>query len=188
MDSERWRRVEELYHAALAHPADLRPAFLQAACQGDDSLWREIRSLLDQGDGTWPQRATIAHPDLPTPALIGRRIGSYEVQGLLGAGGMGEVYRARDSRLGREVAIKILPREWVTDSDRVVRLEREARALASLNHPNIATIHGIEETDGSRALILELIEGPTLADRIARGPLPVAEALAIARQIVDGLE
>ena len=91
---------------------------------------------------------------------------------------MGEVYRARDTRLGRDVAIKILPREWMADSHRLARLEREARALASLNHSNIASIHGIEEHDGIRALVLELVEGDTLADRIRTGPMAVAEALS----------
>jgi serine/threonine-protein kinase len=104
---------------------------------------------------------------------------------------MGEVYRARDGKLGREVAIKILPRAFTADADRLARFGREARVLASLNHPNIATIHGIEESDGINALVLELVPGDTLADRIARtrqGGLAVADALAIARQIADALD
>ena len=101
---------------------------------------------------------------------------------------MGEVYRARDTRLGRDVAIKILPGEWMADSQRLARLEREARALASLNHSNIATIHGIEEHDGIRALVLELVEGDTLADRIRAGPMAIPEAVAIARQIANALD
>ena len=128
---------------------------------------------------------------LPT----GSRFGSYEVTGALGVGGMGEVYRARDTKLGREVALKVLPDLFAGDPERLARFEREAQVLASLNHPNIAHIHGIEEVPSSgpgkpagRALVLELVEGPTLADRIARGPMTLAEARAIALQIADALE
>jgi serine/threonine-protein kinase len=120
--------------------------------------------------------------------LVGRTIARYRVDGFVGAGGMGEVYRAHDTKLGRNVAIKILPRALVADLDRLARFEREARILAALNHPNIATIHGVEEADGVRALVLELIAGETLADRLRRRPLPLADALAIARQIADALD
>jgi serine/threonine protein kinase/TolB-like protein len=119
----------------------------------------------------------------------GSRIGSYEIDALIGVGGMGEVYRARDSRLGREVAIKILPDELTSDPDRRARLDREARVLASLNHPNIAAIYGIEESaDGMLGLVLELVTGSTLADRLATGALPLREALSIAGQIAAALE
>ena len=101
---------------------------------------------------------------------------------------MAEVYRAIDTKLGRPVAIKILPEEFALDHDRLARFEREARVLASLNHPHIAAIYGLEQTDGIRALVLELVDGPTLAERLKTGPLPVAEALAIARQIAEALE
>ena len=101
---------------------------------------------------------------------------------------MGEVYRARDGTLGRDVAIKILPRVFSTDPDRRARFDREARLLASLNHPHIGAIYGVEESDGVRALVLELVEGDTLADRLARGPIPISEALPIARQIADALD
>ena len=118
----------------------------------------------------------------------GTRIGIYEVTGSLGAGGMGEVYRARDTRLDRDVALKVLPEAFTSDPDRLARFEREAKVLASLNHPNIGSIHGLEEADGVRALVLELVEGPTLADRIAGGPIPIEDALPIARQIAEALE
>ena len=118
----------------------------------------------------------------------GTRLGPYEIHSALGAGGMGEVYRARDTRLKRDVALKILPESFATDPDRLARFQREAEVLASLNHPNIAAIHGIEDSDGTLALIMELVEGETLADRIARGPLPLDEALPIARQIAEALE
>jgi Tol biopolymer transport system component len=118
----------------------------------------------------------------------GMRLGPYQIVSALGAGGMGEVYRAQDTKLHREVALKVLPDSVVNDPDRVARFSREARVLASLNHPHIAQIHGLEESDRVRALVMELVEGPTLADRIARGPIPMHEALAIARQIADALD
>lgn len=116
------------------------------------------------------------------------KIGVYEVGGAIGAGGMGEVYRARDTKLGREVALKVLPDAFAADPERMGRFEREAKVLASLNHSNIAAIYGFEESGSARALVMELVEGPTLADRIAKGPIPVDEALPIARQIADALE
>ncbi len=118
----------------------------------------------------------------------GDRLGVYEVTAEIGAGGMGIVYRARDTKLGRDVALKVLPDLFADDPERLARFQREARVLASLNHPNIASIYGLEEADGVRALVLELVEGPTLAERIAQGALPVDEALPIARQIADALE
>src|SRR5687767_11070587 len=118
----------------------------------------------------------------------GSRLGPYEITAPVGAGGMGEVYRATDTGLGRQVAIKVLPELLAQDAERIARFEREARTLAVLNHPNIAQIYGIEKTDTGRALVMELVDGPTLADRIAQGPLPVDEALPIAKQIVDALE
>jgi len=120
--------------------------------------------------------------------MIGRTIAHYQVTDRLGAGGMGEVYRARDTRLGRSVALKVLPDAFAGDPERLQRFEREAKLLASLNHPNLATIHGIEHDEDRRVLVLELIEGEDLARRIARGALPVDEALAIARQIADAVE
>jgi serine/threonine protein kinase len=121
-------------------------------------------------------------------SMIGRQLGYYEVLSWLGAGAMGEVYRARDRKLGRDVALKILPPDVAGDSDRLARFEREARVLASLNHPRIAAIYGFEEADGVRAIVLELVEGPTLSDRLSRGAVPVDEAIAIARQLADALE
>ncbi len=119
----------------------------------------------------------------------GSRLGVYEIKGPLGAGGMGEVYRARDTKLGRDVALKILPDALASDPERLARFEREARTLASLNHPHIAHIHGFEESQaGIRALVMELVEGEELAHRIARGPIPLDEALPIATQIADALE
>jgi serine/threonine protein kinase/Tol biopolymer transport system component len=124
----------------------------------------------------------------PMPLLNGTRIGPYEIVSALGAGGMGEVYRARDSKLNREVALKVLPDAFTRDPDRLGRFKREAQVLAALNHPNIAAIYGFEDCDGVQALVLELVEGLTLADRIAQGPIPLDDALPIARQVAEALE
>lgn len=118
----------------------------------------------------------------------GTRVGPYQILSSIGVGGMGEVYRARDLKLGRDVAIKILPEAFAGDAARMVRFQREAKVLASLNHPNIATIHGLEDSDSRHALVMELVEGPTLADRLEQGPIPVKEALRIMRQITDAFE
>ena len=122
------------------------------------------------------------------PLTSGTKIGPYEIGSLLGVGGMGEVYRSRDSKLGREVAVKVLPPALAGDPERLARFGREAKVLASLNHPNIAAIYGLEDSGSSHALVMELVEGPTLADRIKAGPIPVDEALPIAKQICDALE
>ncbi len=119
---------------------------------------------------------------------VGSRLAHYDVTALIGEGGMGQVYQATDTKLNRQVALKILPEAFSADPDRLARFQREAQVLASLNHPNIAQIHGIEDTEGTKALVLELVEGPTLADRIAKGAIPVDEALPIAKQIAEALE
>jgi serine/threonine protein kinase len=121
------------------------------------------------------------------PLTLGNRLGPYEILAPIGAGGMGEVYRARDTKLGRDVALKVLPEAFARDADRVARFEREAKVLASLNHPNIATIHGLEESGGSYYLVMELVPGQTLAERLAAGALPVEEVLRICIQITDAL-
>ena len=120
--------------------------------------------------------------------MIGKRIAHYEITAKIGEGGMGEVYRATDTKLNRDVALKILPEQFASDSQRMGRFQREAEVLASLDHPNIGAIHGIEDVGETKALVLQLIEGPTLADRIAEGPIPVDEALPLALQITEALE
>ena len=215
--SERWRRVEELCHAALERAASERLAFVAATCGDDDALRREVEALLahEQSGERFlavPVGAVAAQVMSEAAAVswVGRRIGVFEIVSPLGAGGMGEVYRARDTQLGRDVAIKVLPPAFVADRDRLSRFEREARVLASLNHPHIGAIYGVEPIDSSagaghaaRALVLELVEGQTLAERLApagsafsrtgqprpKGPgLRVDDALAIARQIAEALE
>src|SRR5882672_7168372 len=118
----------------------------------------------------------------------GTRLGSYEVVAQIGAGGMGEVYRAHDTKLGRDVAIKVLPEAFAHDPERLARFQREAKMLASLNHPNIATIHGLEQSGGVTCLVMELVSGETLAERVKGGPLPIEEALKISVQIAEALE
>ena len=122
------------------------------------------------------------------PLQPGTTLGPYSVTAKIGEGGMGEVYQARDTKLDRDVALKVLPEAFTSDPDRLARFEREAKVLASLNHPNIGSIYGLEEAEGIRALVLELVEGPTLADRIKQGAIPIDEALPIAKQIADALE
>jgi serine/threonine protein kinase len=118
----------------------------------------------------------------------GTRLGAYEVVALLGSGGMGEVYRAQDTKLGRDVALKIVSATFSHDPERLARFQREAQLLAALNHPHIGAIYGVDEAQGSHFLVLELVEGETLAERLARGRLPLDEAVAIARQVVEALE
>ena len=195
MTSERWLDVERLYHAALERLPDERMAFLRDACGGDEALCLEVQSLLHE---SLPEDPFLEGPALDAAArlmstygsshLVGRRLGEYELQTSLGVGGMGEVYRARDLKLGRDVAIKVLPSLLAHDRDRVARFRREAQILATLNHAHIAAIYALEESDGVLGLVLELVEGPTLADRLTAGPLPVHEALAIGRQTAEALE
>ena len=205
VDPDRWQRVQEICHAALSRTATDRTAFIQSVCGDDASLRQEVEGLLaheQRADGflSEPLAAVAANVmgATPTMSLAGRRIGIYEVLSPLGAGAMGEVYRARDTELGREVAIKVLPPIFTSDPDRLTRFEREARVLASLNHPHIGAIYGLERLDASAtpglappiALVLELVEGDTLAERIGarKSGLPLSEALAVARQIAEALE
>src|SRR5499426_1360979 len=120
--------------------------------------------------------------------MIGTKLSHYEITSHIGSGGMGEVYQATDTKLGRSVAIKFLPEAFSNDTERVARFQREARVLASLNHSNIAAIHGVEEINGRHFLVMELVSGETLAERIKRGPIPVDESLGIAKQICEALE
>jgi serine/threonine protein kinase len=195
MVPERWKGIEALYHAARTRPPGERAAFLAEVCGDDEALRRDVESLLNEpvsaeGFLAWPALA-IGAPmvaDSSPGGMSGRTLGAYHLQTLLGAGGMGEVYRARDMKLGRDVAIKILPRAFTSNPDRLARFEREARMLATLNHPHICAIYGLEEADGIRFLILELVDGETLAERLDHAGLAVPEALNLARQIADALE
>jgi len=192
--SARWQRVEQICQDALDRPAAERAAFLVVACGEDDLLRHEVEGLLmHEAAGSAflesPTGAVAAAAMEPVSSrLSGHRVGGFDVGPLLGIGGMGEVYRARDSRLDRDVAIKILPEAFAHDAERVGRFQREAKMLASLNHPHIAAIYGLEEGAGLHLLVMELVEGHDLSQRIARGPIPIDEALPIATQVAEALE
>ena len=194
MDADRWSRVEGLYHQAVLLDRAERASFLARACSDDQDLRAEVESLLDEdagGDRFLDEPALAVAARLVAdeiPVLTGRAFGPYRIGTLLGAGGMGDVYRASDTVLARDVAIKILPEAFNDDSDRLVRFKQEAQFLAALSHPNIAAIYGVCEADGIRGLVLELVDGETLADRIARGPIPLHDAARIARQVGEGLD
>jgi serine/threonine protein kinase len=187
MNDERWRRIEEICHDALERPGHERAEFIHNACAGDDSVRVEVELLLANQSRADALGTGLGIRDVEL-GQIGTQIGVYQVVSLLGVGGMGEVYRARDTRLGRDVAIKVLPAAFTADPDRLARFQREARVLASLNHPHIGAIYGFEESSGGSFLVLELVEGPTLAERIAGAPFATAEALKIAREIADALD
>jgi serine/threonine-protein kinase len=189
--SEHWATVDALCQAALDVPESERDAFLLKACD-DPNQRREARELLAYASRAerfleTPLAAAVTSVLSPAATSL-TRIGPYEIGRLLGAGGMGEVYRARDTRLNRDVALKILPLTFALESDRLERFRREAQALAALNHPNIGAIYGLEESAGVHALVLELVEGQTLAERLDAGPMPIENAISIGRQIAEGLE
>jgi eukaryotic-like serine/threonine-protein kinase len=188
IDQDRWRRAEELFHAALARPPESRAAFLDEACLGEADLQRQVGLLvaIDERAGDFLEAPAFLQLDAAPPdrgSLVGRTLGTYDLLSFIGAGGMGEVYRAHDGKLGRDVAIKTLPPEFASEASRLARVHREARTLAALNHPNIAAIYGLEESDGLVYLVLELVEGEPL-----RGPLDVATALDCACQVADAVQ
>ncbi len=191
---ERWRQIERIYGDVVARPEPEWATALAELCAGDDSLRDEVASLLahEGTASTFLEAPAFAGADVAgdiaaEPPLVGKQFGPYIVLAPIGSGGMGDVYRARDEQLGRDVAIKVLPSHYSSDRDRRARIESEARMLAALNHPHIGAIYGLEDVDGCPALVLELVEGETLAERIAKGPLPLARALVIARQIAEAL-
>jgi Tol biopolymer transport system component len=194
MTPERWEKVNELFHSALGRAPNLRAAFLNQACGDDVELLKEVESLIrshEQSTTFIDSPAFEIARDLSEedqPQLIaGTSAGHYKIVSLLGRGGMGEVYLARDSRLGRQVALKLLPRNLTKDEDRVRRFAQEARAASALNHPNILTIHEIAEVDGLAFIATEYIEGVTLRQRLAGGRLQVSEALDLAVQVASAL-
>ena len=187
MTPDNWRQITEIFHAALARDPQGRDGFLSEACGADPALRREVESLMAAHREAGPFGESPMSMSRPT-LESGTSLGPYFIHSLLGAGGMGEVYRAQDPRLGRDVAIKVLPSHLTLDPARFARFEREARVLASLNHSNIGALYGLEEFDGGRALVMELVEGEDLVHRLARGPIPLAGALSIAKQIAEALE
>src|SRR4030095_1809788 len=187
MKPERWARIEDLYHRALQVEEHNRSAFLREVCGGSRGLQEEVERLLAAEEGARsfleepafegaarelaldPAAADLLELVAPTQLGPGAQLGPYRIEGPLGKGGMGEVYRAKDTKLKRDVAIKVLPDLFANDPERLARFQREAQVLASLNHPNIAHIYGLEDANGIRALVMELVEGPTLADRLTQG-------------------
>jgi len=197
MKPERWRQIEYLYQAALELDATERGNFLDEVCSGDEELRREVESLLVANEKAEESEDFLNQPVLQVAAqaiaedqvqsLVGRKLGRYQILSLLGRGGMGEVYRARDTRLGREVAIKVLPREYSADADRLRRFEQEARAVGMLNHPNILTIYDIGSHSGAPYLVSELLEGATLREQLCGAVLPLRRAFGYAVQMARGL-
>ena len=194
MDTDRWSRLEQLYHEAIALDEADRDAFLTRVCGDDRALKADLESLLTEDVAPEPfldEPAFAVGARLvadEVPQLSGREFGPYRLNELLGAGGMGDVYRARDTVLERDVAIKILPEAFSADPERLARFKLEAQFLASFSHPNIAAIYGVHEADGIRGLVLELVDGETLRQRIDRGAIPLYDAMRIARQIGEGLD
>jgi eukaryotic-like serine/threonine-protein kinase len=193
MSPERFQRVREIYHGAMACPADQRDAFLGEACSRDSALRHEVESLLAAEAGAGRFLASTAETGSDpqwlrsrAPSLAGRTLGNYEVLSRLAAGGMGEVYLARDTRLGRQVAIKLLPSVDQLNSERVRRFEREARSASALNHPNIITIYDIGTCDAGRYIVMELVEGLTLREILEGGPA-LASVAPIGGQIARSL-
>src|SRR5438045_496673 len=187
MTPERLRQLEELLHAALERDPDDREAFLSHACGGDQGLEQEVRQLLasHQDAGSLLDRPAIDvvaggfAGDRDRPRLgRGASVGPYEINSQIGAGAMGEVYLATDTNLRRQVALKVLPTSVAADPVRLVRFQREAELLATLNHPNIAAVYGLEQAGSVRALVMEFIDGPTLGERLDHGAIEVKEALA----------
>jgi eukaryotic-like serine/threonine-protein kinase len=198
MSTKGREQLLQLYHLALAREGRDRDAFLTDACAGDEDLRHEVDALLarDPPSDFLGVSAVVTESALAGVGgtMTGQQIGPYRVDVRLGSGGMGDVFRAHDTKLRRDVAIKMLPPVFSQDRERLARFEREARVLATLNHPHIGAIYGLEQANGVPALVLELVEGETLAERIARRKtaagtgLPIQEALSFARQITDALE
>lgn len=194
MSPEQIQQLSGLYHAALELEPHQREAFLQEACREDEALLHELKSLLaaDEKVGDFlAEPATAMAAELITKekesAMIGRLFGHYRILSHLGTGGMGEVYLAQDEKLGRKVAIKLLPVEFADSPERLRRFEREAKAASATDHPNIVTVHEIGEQDGIHYISEEFVEGETLRSLIERGPVPVFDALNIAHQIANAL-
>lgn len=183
---ERWQKVRDVLEQALELAPEKRSRFLDVACSSDPTLRGEVQSLLS-GDEQARTRFLETPPVLPTALNAGARLGDYEIVSQIGSGGMGVVYRARDTRLGREVAIKVLPSDFSSDASRLRRFEQEAQSAATLNHPNILAVHQLGTYQGAPYLVSELLEGETLREQLKQGPLSQERALDYAQQIADGL-
>src|SRR6202521_1772562 len=192
MSSERWERTKEILEQALCLAPEERQAYLESACGVDADLRMEVESLIAAHEEGGSQFLGAAAPEVlqlaPSRTLTaGTKLGPYEIIAPLGAGGMGEVYRARDTHLGRTVAIKILPTAFSADQDRLHRFKEEARSASALNHPNIITIHDLGQEGSTHYIAMELVEGKTLRELLVSGPLPIRKAIEIAAQVAEGL-
>ena len=194
MDSKNWQQIEKLYHGALELPPSERSAYLDLACRGDQDLRLEVESLISSHvsagafmEESVAEEATRLISDEQISSIIGQQVGNYSILSLIDTGGMGEVYLAEDTRLGRQVAVKLLPSCFGVDGERVLRFQQEARAASALNHPNILTIHEVGEANGRQFLATEFIDGITLRQRMDKGPLTLGEALEIGTQIASAL-
>src|SRR5437773_11617887 len=205
MQAERWRRIDEIFHSALQVEKSRRAAFLDETCSGDESLRLELERLLARHEeaGSFLEspaldvaaealapagRLSSESSDSVAAALVGQIISHYRILSKLGSGGMGVVYVAEDIRLGRRVALKFLPENLARDPRALQRFEREARAASSLNHANICTIHEVEEHNGQPVIVMELVEGKSLKEKIREGPVLLAELLDFGIEIADALE
>jgi serine/threonine protein kinase/Tol biopolymer transport system component len=188
MNPGRWHRVTEVFHEALAHEAEDRRAFISASCQDDPSIREDVETLIAAHESAAFLDETLAVGSSMPRLEPGTLHGAYRIEEWIGAGAMGEVYRATDLNLGRDVALKMLPPAFARDPDRVSRFHREAQLLAALNHPHIAQIHGLETIYGVATLVMEMVEGVTLAERLSQAPIAIDEALSIASQLADALD
>src|SRR6185503_4161631 len=194
MTPERFARIGQLYSEVAELAAETRAAYLAQACAGDEDLRREVESLLAEEDlvgdfmgaPALKDAATLMTSEVPG-TLVGKQLGHYELISFIGAGGMGEVYAARDTRIGRKVAVKLLPLAVARDKDRLRRFEQEVRAVGMLNHPNILTIHDVGTYEGAPYLVSELLEGETIREHLKNEALPLPKAMDIALQITRGL-
>jgi serine/threonine protein kinase/Tfp pilus assembly protein PilF len=195
MTPERWHQIEQICERALKRQVSERAAFLKEACGGDEALRQQVDRLLAHEqtaksflEAPALEMAAKAMAEEPDRALVGRQIGAYRITSLLGAGGMGEVYRAEDTRLARAVAMKVLPKELAQDQERMSRFVREARAASALNHANVAHIYEIGQSDGLHFIAMEYVEGQSLAQKMSGKPLDLAEILEVGIQVADALE
>src|SRR4030095_2577285 len=194
IDPDRYRRIDEIFQAALELEPHQRASYISVACSGDAALLKEVEDLLVSDGQQWELIGTPAF-EMVAPLLAkdqpqlkaGDSIGHYQVVSLLGVGGMGQVYLAEDTKLGRKVALKLLPASYTRDESRLRRFQQEARAASALNHPNILTIHELGEVDGEQFIATEFVEGETLRERLQRAPLNLAETLDVAAQIAGAL-
>src|ERR1051325_3786805 len=194
MTPERWEQVKEIFNSALMYRPEERGPFILRACSGDENLRSEVESLIASHEESG---SFIDQPAFEVAASMlageraelrpGQTIAAYEVISFISRGGMGEVYLAEDKRLGRKVALKVLPASFTTNDDRLRRFEQEARAASALNHPNIITIYEIRQAANSHVIVTEYVEGETLRQRLSHSPLTLSEALNVALQVADAL-